>query len=165
MENMSHCSEKFDETIKSPSFVVDEMEGITWTLRIHPRESEKFNSDYIGVLLHIEEDDSTEDNVEVKFEVAFIGKDGSVFVSEMFVKQVLRKVVGMIQGHHFFCLKIPLRCTAECGRRVSQDVRYFACTRIGVEKRYIFCGTWKNPAHLNQRKKCTYLINQRTMGQ
>ncbi|GBN01132.1 hypothetical protein AVEN_189196-1 [Araneus ventricosus] len=76
VENISYSLA--DEIIESPSFVVDAMDKTKWKLELYPRGERSVD---VGVYLFRSKDISDVAIVEVKYELAFIGKDGSVLVS------------------------------------------------------------------------------------
>ncbi|GBM31296.1 hypothetical protein AVEN_91293-1 [Araneus ventricosus] len=86
IENVTYYAEKCAKGIESPSFVVDEMEGITWKLRYFPTKGDFFRKYcYCGnicVKLYSKRDDRPAVTTKVKFEIALIGKDGSDLISQ-----------------------------------------------------------------------------------
>ncbi|GBN07131.1 hypothetical protein AVEN_231139-1 [Araneus ventricosus] len=169
IENMSYCLEKVDERIVSPSFVVDEMDRIAWCITVYPRGQENCNGDYISVYLHRNRDDNPV--ITLKFEIAFIGKDGSVLVSKkyecdfqkgeefgfpLFAK---RDEVCHLNQSIFLpqdALTVRCRMWKNC-ESMSRDVRYFARTRVGVQKRS-FVWNLENFDKIEEGKRRKYLI-------
>ncbi|GBM04525.1 Speckle-type POZ protein [Araneus ventricosus] len=170
IENISYCLEKYNERIRSPSFVVDEMEGIEWKLRFYPR-GEKDRSNFIGIYLHREEDKSPVATITVKFDIALMSEDGcelrlktaeSDFVRSFgfgFSSFAKRKDVYDTSRDLFLPQDtLTVRCRIwKKGESMTQDVRCFARTRIGVEKRSFLWNLEKFNT-LEPEKKCTYLI-------
>ncbi|GBO28546.1 TD and POZ domain-containing protein 4 [Araneus ventricosus] len=170
IENLSYFSENIRERIESPHFMVDALNGMTWSLLVYPR-GDKCNEDYISAYLFTENVDSPALPTEVKFELALIGKDGSVLESD--VCEYNFKETRGYGCHRFATLKdvydtkrsmflpqntLTVRCKIwKKGESMDQDVRYFARTRIGVEKRS-FLWNLEEFSTLESENKCTYLI-------
>ncbi|GBM75418.1 TD and POZ domain-containing protein 2 [Araneus ventricosus] len=77
IENISHCWWfKKGERFESPAFVADALEGTKWSLWLY--SVEKTEDSDIGFYLKREEDCRGPDNFEVHFQLAFLGKDGSI---------------------------------------------------------------------------------------
>ncbi|GBM04529.1 Protein roadkill [Araneus ventricosus] len=171
IENMSNCSKKFDNAITSPPFVVDDLGGTQWIIKVYARESKKMSKESLGVYLCRKKDDSPVANMQVKYEIAFIGKDGSVLVSETltsnFEKGVGHGFPAFVKQEEVFDTKrsiflpqdiLTVRCRMwkNC-ESMLQDVRCFARTRIGFENRS-FLWNLENFSTLELEKKCSYLI-------
>ncbi|CAL1287635.1 unnamed protein product [Larinioides sclopetarius] len=170
LENASYCLQKKVEKIESPAFVVDEVHKTKWKLWLYPRGAR--NGNYIGFYLNRERDSIGEDSVEIKYELSFIGK----FVLNLTTHGLTRSAFlksGCYGYDEFkkredvFILKRPtflprdtliVRCRIwKVEEDMKKDVRCFARTRIGVEKRSF---VWKleNFSDLEPEKECTYMI-------
>ncbi|GBM31265.1 hypothetical protein AVEN_91268-1 [Araneus ventricosus] len=168
---MSYSSMKLKEKIVSPSFVVDEMNGIVWSIRLYPRGKDIDSRYFIAVYLHSEDDNNPAVTMKVIYDIPFIGKDSYVLVSRKrqydfgkckgygFPEFAKREEVYDTERSIFLhqdTLTVRCRIWKE-GESISQEVRYFARTRIGVEKRY-FLWNLQEFSTLKPEKKCTYLI-------
>ncbi|GBM11958.1 Speckle-type POZ protein B [Araneus ventricosus] len=168
VENMSFCLQKNGERIESPAFVVDAIEKTKWKLWLYPRGARDGN--YIGYFLNREADSKGADKIEIKYELAFIAKDGSILVSKGIVKDTFPK--GEEFGYNVFQKRedvyiskrstflpqntLRARCKIWKGvGEMTEDVRCTAYTRIGVEKRN-FLWNVKNFSTLESEKKFTY---------
>ncbi|GBM31306.1 TD and POZ domain-containing protein 4 [Araneus ventricosus] len=175
-ENISYFPEQIGEYISSPPFEVDAMGGTTWTIRIYPRGKE-ISSDYICVYLNREEDDSDPNYFEIKYQLAFIGKDGSVLKSGTckydfeeslgygFLEFVKREEVYDTKRSIFLPEDtLTVRCRMwKIGETMLRDVRYFARTRIGVEK-ISFWWDLENFSSLESGKKISRLVKSPMNG-
>ncbi|GBN07321.1 Speckle-type POZ protein [Araneus ventricosus] len=87
--NISHCWWfKRNQPIVSPAFIADALQGTKWTLWLCPMgvEDEK----YVGFHLHREEDCRGPDSIKVKYQLAFLGIDGS-FLEEKTESDIFQK--------------------------------------------------------------------------
>ncbi|GBM11946.1 Speckle-type POZ protein B [Araneus ventricosus] len=170
LENISYCLEGKDEAIYSPDFVLDSIDETKWCLGLYPRGKDDGN--HIGFYLFRDEDSKGAARVEIKYEPAFIAEDGSVLKSYGALKTDFPKNTG--RGFpQFETLKdvfVTKRSTflpqdtliARCkiwksDGEMAEDVRCFARTRIGVQKRS-FLWNVNNFSTLEPVKKYTYQI-------
>ncbi|CAL1280037.1 unnamed protein product [Larinioides sclopetarius] len=168
---MSRFSEILSQTLRSPHFVVDDMDSSKWYLKVYARESKKKRKEYMGVYLCRKKDDSPEVIMNVKYEIAFIGKDGSVLVSKTlasnFEKGIGRGFPAFVKREEVFDTKrtifmpkdtLTVRCKIwKNGESVLQNVRCFARTRLRIERRS-FMWNLENFSALESEKKYSYLI-------
>ncbi|GBM11960.1 Speckle-type POZ protein [Araneus ventricosus] len=170
LENISYCLQKKGERIESLSFVVDAIDETKWTLWLYPRGARDGN--YIGYFLMRDADSKGAAKVEIKYELAFTAKDGSVLISNPILKQDFSKdaVFGnpefqtrdnvFISRRSVFLSQDTLRVRCKIWKsagEMTEDVRCTSRTHIGVEKRS-FLFTVKNFSTLEPEKKCTYQI-------
>ncbi|GBN77975.1 Speckle-type POZ protein [Araneus ventricosus] len=170
LENISYCLQKKGERIESLSFVVDAIDETKWTLWLYPRGARDGN--YIGYFLMRDADSKGGAKVEIKYELAFTAKDGSVLASKSIVKHAFSKGKGL--GEHIFQKRedvyiskrstflqedtLRVRCRIwKVPGEMTEDVRCTARTHIGVEKRS-FLFNLINFSTLEPEKKCTYQI-------
>ncbi|GBN88851.1 hypothetical protein AVEN_176736-1 [Araneus ventricosus] len=172
LENASYCLQKKGEKIESPVFVVDEIHKTKWKLWLYPRGES--NGNFIGCFLHREFASEGEDSVEIKYELAFIGESGLVPTFKSLIQHSFSKIGGRDYGYpkfvkreDVFILKrstfLPKdTLTARCRiwknvGEMTENVRCFARTRIGVEKRS-FLWNLENFSSFEPEKECAYLI-------
>ncbi|CAL1294603.1 unnamed protein product [Larinioides sclopetarius] len=146
LENISYCLQKQNRVIKSPAFVVDSFGERKWYLGLYPRGQEY--EDFISFALYKELDSKKTVQREIKYELAFVGKDGS------FLRRISKYDFSDHPGHGFsdfagreevFDTKRSIFLphdilTARCriwktDGELAESIRCFAHTRIGVEKR------------------------------
>ncbi|GBM11966.1 Speckle-type POZ protein B [Araneus ventricosus] len=123
-------------------------------------------------MLEKEADSKGADNLEIKYELSFIAKDGSVLISRGIVKDAFPKGKGFgydtFQKREEICISkrstfLPediLRARCKIWKvlgEMAEDVRCIAHTRIGVEKTS-FPWNEENFSTLESEKKCTYQI-------
>ncbi|GIX80940.1 speckle-type POZ protein B [Caerostris extrusa] len=90
LENMSYCWQKTEESLRSPKFVVDALEGTRWSLVLYPRQDKDGN--YIGYYLYRDKDCSSGVNdIEIDYVLSFMAADGSALVEEKVIKTTMTK--------------------------------------------------------------------------
>ncbi|GBM11953.1 Speckle-type POZ protein [Araneus ventricosus] len=169
LENISYCLQQESKPIVSPPFIVDELEKTGWTVRLYPR---KQTGKYIGIFLFRQLDSSGQAIVEIKYDFAFIAKDGSPLIFSGIGNK------GFSKGKGFGCDRFARReeifiserstflpedtLTARCRvwksvGEIPQDIQCYARTRIVVDKRSFI---WKleNFSILESETKCSYQI-------
>ncbi|GBN01123.1 Speckle-type POZ protein [Araneus ventricosus] len=166
LENISYSLA--DEIIESPSFVVDAMDKTKWKLELYPRGERSAD---IGVYLYRRKDLSDVAIVEVIYELAFIGKDGSVLVSTK-IEHTFPRCQGFgedsfVNREEVYDTKrlvflpqdtLTVRCKMwKKGEEMLQDVRCTARSRIGIRRRTFFWNL-ENFSTLEPERKCNYLI-------
>ncbi|GBN91976.1 Speckle-type POZ protein B [Araneus ventricosus] len=170
LENASYCLETKYAVLKSPAFVADLIDETKWKLGLYPRGLN--HGDYIGVYLFRETDSKGAVQVEIYYELAFIGKDGSVLKSCKAFKHAFPKGEGkgwmkfekreevFIAKRSTFLPEDILTARCRIWKSVvdmPQNVQCFARTRIGVQK-ISFVWNLENFSTLESEKNCTYLI-------
>ncbi|GBM11951.1 Speckle-type POZ protein B [Araneus ventricosus] len=170
LENINYCVLKKGTNIKSPAFVVDSIDETKWYLGLYLRGRQDGN--FIGFYLYRDADSKGAIQVEVYYELAFIAEDGSVLKSYDKSKFNFPKNHGsgfpeFVKRNDVFISKraafLPRdTLTARCRiwksvGQMSEGVRCFARTRIGVQKR-TFLWNVKNFSTLESEKKCSYKI-------
>ncbi|GBM11956.1 Protein roadkill [Araneus ventricosus] len=168
LENADFCPQKKGEGIGSPGFVVDAIDQARWKLWLYPRGKTKGN--LIGFYLNNEAGSKSADKIEIKYELAFIAKDGSVLISSGICKRAFPKGVGFgfdvlredvfIFRRLVFLQDDTLRARCRIWKSVgemAEDVQCIAHTRIGIEKRNFICNV-KNYSTLKSEKKFAYQI-------
>ncbi|KAF8771275.1 Speckle-type POZ protein B like protein [Argiope bruennichi] len=170
IENMTGCDQKFEEAIVSPRFIVDTLDKTTWQIGMSPRGISDFEN-CIGLYLCRHKNDKSDVTMDVKIEFAFIGKDGSVLVSDVtdyaFSEDDLYGFDSFAQKEEIFNTKRSLfipedTLTVRCriwknGEGMSQHVQCLARTRLEVEKRS-FLWNLKDFSTVELDKKCKYSI-------
>ncbi|GBN51153.1 hypothetical protein AVEN_18703-1 [Araneus ventricosus] len=167
LENADYCLQKKGEDIESPAFVVDEIHRTKWKLT---RGAEDGN--FISCYLSRDSDCTGEDTVEIIYELAFIALDGTILTSHNVLKHSFpvgggygysefekREDVFMLKRSTFLAggtLTTRCRIWKNLGD-MAENVRCFALTRIGVEKRS-FVWNLENFSTFQPEKECTYLI-------
>ncbi|GBL89402.1 Speckle-type POZ protein [Araneus ventricosus] len=76
IENISHCWWLFAEGMTSPSFIADALEGTKWCLFLYLTGNR--NEEDVSVYLHRKGDCSGPNIIEINFQLAFLGADGSL---------------------------------------------------------------------------------------
>ncbi|GBM11968.1 TD and POZ domain-containing protein 5 [Araneus ventricosus] len=170
LENISYCLEKKGDRIESPAFVVEAVDQTKWKLLLYPRGGRVENC--IGYFLNREADSKGADKVEIKYELAFTAKDGSVLASKSIVKHAFSKGKGLggdvfqkredvfISKRSTFLQEDTLRVRCRIWKgvgKMKKDVRCTAHTRIGVEKRS-FVWNVRNFSTFEMEQKYTYQI-------
>ncbi|XP_055952682.1 speckle-type POZ protein-like [Argiope bruennichi] len=166
LENISYSLQKVGSRIESPAFVVDAIEKTKWKLRLYPRGDR--DGTFIGFFLHREKDSKGEDEIEIEFELDFIGKDGSSLRLTQPTNYAFPKSIGFGFTRDDVCISKRLiflpddTLKAHCriwkiSGELSEDIQCTALTRIGVEKRSL---KWivKNFSTLEVGKKCNLQI-------
>ncbi|CAL1294605.1 unnamed protein product [Larinioides sclopetarius] len=171
LENASFCLEKEGEKIKSPTFEVNAIEKTKWNLSVYPREGK--DGDHIECYLSRKSDSKGADPIEIRYELAFIANDGSVYAPLGIPKANFLKGAGFgfskfRKREDVFTAKrssflpqdiIRARCRIwKSVGEMTEDVQCIALTHIGVEKKSIKWNV-KNFTSLASEKKCTYQIN------
>ncbi|GBN51151.1 hypothetical protein AVEN_18701-1 [Araneus ventricosus] len=170
LENASYCLQKKGEDIESPAFVVDEIHKTKWKLTLYPRGEEDGN--YISCYLSRDSDCTGEKIVEIKYKLSFIGKCGldltpygSIRASFLkgggygYPKFEKREDVFILKRSTFLpkdTLTVRCKIWKNLGD-MAENVRCFALTRIGVEKRS-FVWNLEEFSTFQPEKECTYLI-------
>ncbi|KAF8771293.1 TD and POZ domain-containing protein 5 [Argiope bruennichi] len=170
LENISYSLQQIGEVIKSPVFLVDAIEQTKWRLHLFPRGETE--GTWLGCNLHREADSKGEDKVEIKYELAFIAKDGSVLISSGVFKEVFPKGKSgyfsrFVKREDVFVLRrseflpqdtMTVRCRFwKVVGEMTEDIRCTSRTRIGIERRS-FLWDVKNFSTLQSEKKFTYQI-------
>ncbi|GBN07450.1 hypothetical protein AVEN_124022-1 [Araneus ventricosus] len=147
LENFEFCEQKTGTFLKSPTFIVDNIEKSKWSLLIYPRGVELEN--WIALYLNREEDSKGPATIEIDYDFAFLASDGSVLTSESVYKGAFLKDYS--DGYPEFeeresvftkrstflpqgVLTIQCRLWKSNGK-VRIDEHCIARTRIGVERK------------------------------
>ncbi|CAL1294599.1 unnamed protein product [Larinioides sclopetarius] len=164
LENISYCLQKKNAYIKSPAFVIDSTDETKSHLYLYPRGQD--NGNYIGFHLFRER------KREIKYELAFVAENGSVLRKMPVVKYDFStyKVYGFSKfgkREDVFILKrstflpqdaLIVRCRIwKTAGEMTEDIRCFARTRIGIQRRS-FQWSVKKFSTLELEKKYTYEI-------
>ncbi|KAF8771271.1 Speckle-type POZ protein B like protein [Argiope bruennichi] len=169
IENMTGCYQKFDNEISSPTFTVNTLDKTVWWLAVTPR-GEIDSIDYISLYLY-RDIDKTDTTIDVKFEFALIGKDGSVLVSDVtdyaFPENAgygfptfarIEKIFNTKRSLYVPQDTLTVRCRIwKNGEGMSENGQCLARTRFEVEKRS-FLWSLKNFSTIELDKKCKYSI-------
>lgn len=79
IENMSQCWWlKKGDRIESPAFIADTAKGTKWSLFLYPIDEEDEN--YLGLFLNRENDCRGPSEIEIRFQLSFLDKGGSVLM-------------------------------------------------------------------------------------
>ncbi|CAL1275156.1 unnamed protein product [Larinioides sclopetarius] len=76
IENLSYCWLKKEECIQSPVFTADSLNGTKWSIRLFPKGLKNDNS--VTVFLKREKDYCGPNAIQVKYQITFLDKNGSV---------------------------------------------------------------------------------------
>ncbi|KAF8771281.1 Speckle-type POZ protein like [Argiope bruennichi] len=151
IEKVIRNSEKINK-FTSPRFVVNALDKSAWTLKVL-REGEKYGASNIDISLHREMNGTAPTDMEVKYELSLVRKDGSVLrysVGEYSFRRdkedgcpstaKVEEVIDTKQDMFFPQDVLTVRCRMwRKGEDMLQDTRCFARTRVGVEKRLYAC--------------------------
>ncbi|GBN51733.1 hypothetical protein AVEN_82190-1 [Araneus ventricosus] len=91
IKNISHCWLKRSETIDSPRFIADALEGTKWSLHLFPSGNNDGN--YFGFYLYREKDCIGPDNFEVNYQLAILDKDSSILIERIVSKHNFEKFI------------------------------------------------------------------------
>ncbi|GBN44583.1 hypothetical protein AVEN_137740-1 [Araneus ventricosus] len=79
LENFEFCVQKKGTFLKSPAFIVDNIERSKWSVSIYPKGNKLEN--WISLYLNREEDSKGPTTIEIIYEFAFLASDGSALTS------------------------------------------------------------------------------------
>ncbi|GBM91666.1 Speckle-type POZ protein-like B [Araneus ventricosus] len=124
IENISHCWWlKKGEGLESPAFVVDAVVGTKWSLLLYPVGDTVEN--YVGFYLNREEDCGGPDVIEICYQLAFLGKDGSI------LKEITRPKRKFTKNHAWGFSKFEERERVFVSRKeafLPEDTLTVQCT-------------------------------------
>ncbi|GBM49445.1 TD and POZ domain-containing protein 4 [Araneus ventricosus] len=82
IENYSYCLHKNTEELISPQFFANGLESSAWLLYLYPRGSRVLSKGCISLFLKRSEFDDGPGNISLKYELSFLGADGSAVTSK-----------------------------------------------------------------------------------
>ncbi|KAF8787423.1 Speckle-type POZ protein like [Argiope bruennichi] len=148
IENYSYCWHKNGETLISPKFKADSLEGTIWTLQLYPRGFYFERKENISFYLNRSKVDDGPEDLPLKYELSVLAADGSVLHS-LKREHVFRKGCGHGASAFLELCEVLLRRKDEYLRQDTLSVRCVmwneegnstkvghctARTRIGKEK-------------------------------
>ncbi|GFQ71638.1 speckle-type POZ protein-like B [Trichonephila clavata] len=148
IENFNYLWLKRSQYIESPVFVVDELENSQWVMLLYPRGN--VFAECINFSLQRKNDGSSEEDIDVSFELAFFLENGKILWSSRqqkhgFSKGEIYECLDAISQNEVFVrdksVYLPLntltaRCKIwRCDGKVGVDKYFLAETRVAVQRR------------------------------
>ncbi|GFV22099.1 TD and POZ domain-containing protein 5 [Trichonephila clavipes] len=149
IENFCYSSLKNGEFLLSPVFVVDSLWNCRWRLKIYPKGNTENTKDFISFFLIRDITCNGPWNVDIHYDLSFIGTDGSCLVSAGTYENTF--LINKSWGYGYFVerdvvLKVrrkdylpgdtlTARCRIGHGNEITNYGHCYARTRIGVKCR------------------------------
>ncbi|GBL76029.1 hypothetical protein AVEN_234341-1 [Araneus ventricosus] len=168
LENISYNWQERYESIRSPTFAINELEKSEYHLDLYPRG--KDNDNYIDFYLQ-REGYSPFVNITlvIDCELALLSEDGSVLTS-LKIEQCetsadfcrFKEVKDVLNHNRSTYLpedKLIVRCRIwKSDREMTENVQCFARTRIHIQMHSLLWNI-RNFSSIQSEKKCTYQMN------
>ncbi|GFY38099.1 hypothetical protein TNIN_398211 [Trichonephila inaurata madagascariensis] len=127
IENFNYLWLKYCQRIKSPVFVVHELENTEWVMYLYPRGG--WSTDHMEFFLHRKHDGSKIEDIDICYELTFLSESGKILWSSLVTKCAFGK--GASWG-----LFSSMSKRGVCLKQIRiSTIKYFDCTVQDLETR------------------------------
>ncbi|GBM07235.1 hypothetical protein AVEN_25491-1 [Araneus ventricosus] len=158
IKNFSFCWQRKVEELSGPTFFIEGMEGSKWTLILFPQATRSKERGTIACYFYLENEENGPHEVEIDYELSALGCDGLPLATASFTKStmqgnewssplLLQKNTVFLEKRDEFLPKdsLTVRCRIwQINQENINSERYFATTRIELEKASLFGVVKKN---------------------